>query len=507
MSIPFIRLMPGVLLLGAVSPCAASQVAAAAPAAPAAPAVAAARPRSIAMASVSREGPGSLPRLTLQGDPADSVYRAAREAMTRGRFREAADLMRDLRRRFPKSGYVPDSYYWEAYAVSRGGSTADLRRAVAALDEQASRHPSAASNGDARALRASLTASLARQGDAAAAEDVARTAAAAAAPAAPVAPTAPRNPARAPRAPTVPRGPGAGGSGDACAEEDDVQTAALTGLMQMDPARALPVLEKVLARRDPGSECLRRRAVFIVAQQATNAAPVLLRTARTDPDAEVRGQAVFWLSQVNSPEAVAALDSILRQSTDRDLQDRAIFAMSQQDSPRALQSLKDLAANEGASPELRDRAVFWLGQKDDAATRTFLRDLYGRTKDGDLKRKIVFGVAQSGDPAAHTWLQGIARDPKEPIDTRKQVLFWLGQQDGSAASLAELYGSLQEPEMREQVVFALSQSGEKAATDKLIEIARSDRDPEIRKKAIFWLGQSDDPRVAQVLEQILTGAR
>jgi len=504
MHTPLIRLVPGLLLLGAVAPGARSQVAAPAPAAPTVAA------RATVLARAPGQVQGSLPRLNLQGDPADSVYRAAREAMTRGRFREAADLMRDLRRRFPRSGYVPDSYYWEAYAVSRGGSTADLRRAIAALDEQASKHPSAASNGDARALRASLTASLARQGDAAAAEDVARTAAAAtmpARPASPVAPTAPRNTARAPRAPTAPRGPGAGTSGDACEEEDDVQTAALTGLMQMDPSRALPVLEKVLARRDAGSACLRRRAVFIVAQQAPNAAPILLRTARTDPDAEVRGQAVFWLSQVNSPEAVAALDSILRQSTDRELQERAVFAMSQQDAPRALQSLKDLAANEGASPELRERAVFWLGQKDDAATRAFLRDLYGRTRDEDLKAKIIFGVAQSDDPAGRTWLQGIARDPKEPVEARKKVLFWLGQQDGSAATLAALYGSLQDPEMREQVVFALSQSNEPAATDKLIEIARSDKDQELRKKAIFWLGQSDDPRVTQVLEQILTGAK
>jgi HEAT repeat protein len=37
----------------------------------------------------------------------------------------------------------------------------------------------------------------------------------------------------------------------------------------------------------------------------------------------------------------------------------------------------------------------------------------------------------------------------------------------------------------------------------LFEIAKSDPDKELRKKALFWLGQMDDPRVAEVLQDIL----
>jgi HEAT repeat protein len=54
------------------------------------------------------------------------------------------------------------------------------------------------------------------------------------------------------------------------------------------------------------------------------------------------------------------------------------------------------------------------------------------------------------------------------------------------------------------VIFVLSQRGESAATDKLIDIARHDPDVELRKKAIFWLGQRDDPRVRQLLEEMIT---
>ncbi len=57
--------------------------------------------------------------------------------------------------------------------------------------------------------------------------------------------------------------------------------------------------------------------------------------------------------------------------------------------------------------------------------------------------------------------------------------------------------------MREQLIFVYSQRRGRAATDKLIDIARREQDPSLRKKALFWLGQSNDPRVAQILLEII----
>jgi hypothetical protein len=39
--------------------------------------------------------------------------------------------------------------------------------------------------------------------------------------------------------------------------------------------------------------------------------------------------------------------------------------------------------------------------------------------------------------------------------------------------------------------------------DKLLDIARNDSDREMRKKALFWLSQSNDPRVADLLQEII----
>jgi hypothetical protein len=162
---------------------------------------------------------------------------------------------------------------------------------------------------------------------------------------------------------------------------------------------------------------------------------------------------------------------------------------------------------ESAPEDLREKAVFWLGQKGDTSSITFLRTLYGRTTNDELKEKILFAVSQSSDKSGQAWLLEVAQNPKEPIEARKQALFWAAQNGTSVASLSKIYGQLQSPELKEQLIFVLGQSKDPTAVTKLLEIARTDPDKEMRKRAIFWLGQSNDPRAAQALESILTGSK
>ena len=88
-----------------------------------------------------RREPAETPREPwLQGDPADSVYRAAREALNRRDFRKAADLFAQIPERFPKSGYAPDAFYWQAFALYRLGGEPQLRAALDALRQQRERY-------------------------------------------------------------------------------------------------------------------------------------------------------------------------------------------------------------------------------------------------------------------------------------------------------------------------------------------------------------------------------
>lgn len=449
-------------------------------------------------ASVTLPGPVSpLPPAAWQAqDPADSLYRAARQALNRNDYWRSAELFAQIRARYPRSTYAPDAYYWEAYAQYRRGGQESLRAALALLEEQGSRYPDATTRreGDARSLDTRIRGELARRGDAEMAASVAETARQAAQ--APIPP----------RPPDVPRPPRTRTSSSACRDADnDVQAAALNALLQMDADRALPILRRVLARRDEGSECLRRRAVFLVSQkEGPDVQAILLDAVRNDPDAEVRGQAVFWLSQVPGNATVAVLDSILVASGDPAIQDKALFAISQHESRAARQALRRYAERSDISGELRGKAIFWLGQSDDPENLAFLRTMFGRVQDANVKDRILFAVSQQDDAEAGRWLLEVARNATESVAVRKKALFWAGQRGvTTGADLASLYGTFADREMKDQLIFALSQKNDRAAVDKLFDIARREPDRELRKKAIFWLTQSDDPRVVQFLAELL----
>jgi HEAT repeat protein len=116
---------------------------------------------------------------------------------------------------------------------------------------------------------------------------------------------------------------------------------------------------------------------------------------------------------------------------------------------------------------------------------------------------VLFSISQAGGQDNGRWLLGIAKDNAQPLELRKQALFWAGQGGVSMADLTALYGTITDRTLREQLVFVYSQRDDPAAVDKLLEIARREPDVELRKKALFWLGQSDDPRAAKALQDIV----
>jgi len=436
-----------------------------------------------------------------QQDPADSLYRAARRALNNSQYSRAAELFHSVYERYARSTYAPNAYYWEAFALYRTGSDDALRAARTALRIQAEKHPRASTRRDAEVLMRRVQGVLAQRGDAEAAQAISEDVD-------DIAPAQPPVPAVAPVPPVPDRAYGPRGGlfrGD-CNDDDDIRTAALNAMLQMDAERAVPILKSVLARRDTGSTCLRRKAVFLVSQKRSpETARILLDAVRSDPDKEVREQAVFWLSQVPGEETVAALDSILRDpKTDPEIQEKAIFALSQHRSPRAGAILRAYAERRDAPSALRENAIFWLGQRRSADNAEFLKSLYGKLESDDLKEKVIFSLSQMGGADNYRWLMDIALNQNENIEIRKKALFWAGQgRNVDIADLVRLYDSMKDREMREQLIFVYSQRRDAAALDKLFDIGKNDPDRELRKKAIFWIGQSRDPRAAQFLQELI----
>ena len=283
----------------------------------------------------------------------------------------------------------------------------------------------------------------------------------------------------------------------------EAKIAALHALVNMKSEKALPMLEKLLLDPDPKKAELREQALFLVSQYGTDeSADILMRVAREDPDPDVRHNAIFWLSQTDSRKAGEFLEQLLIESDDPEMMEKAIFALSQIGDERAMEALKSIALDKSRPDEVRSQAIFWLGQAGGLDDVEFLKDLYGQIDDRELKEAVIFSVSQHSRNG--DWLLDIIHDEKEASEVRAQALFWAGQSDAiDPEGIAKLYRTSKDPELREQAIFALSQRGGKKTIQLLIELARAEKDPEMRRQLVFWIGQSNDPAAEEFLLEII----
>ena len=430
-------------------------------------------------------------------DPADSLYREARKALSSDSYRKAADLFRRIRDQYPKSTYTPDAPYWEAFALQRIGDNNDLRAAQEALAYQERQFPKATTRGDASALSSRITGMLARGGDAKAAQTL--------------------------------YGKASSASDDGCPRQaDDDRVDALNALMQVDAERAIPILKKVLARREPCTQIMRRTAVWLIAsRKAPDAADVLMNVAKTDPDKEVREQAVFWLANVPTEEAAGMLIDLAKGGGDLDLRKRAVYALSRSRSPKAIAALREIALDANAPVDLRADALNWYAgtylnssrrRTTDAPASTedpmnFLKDVYAKADDQRFRERVLYTIAQVKTDASRDFLFQIAQNQKESLETRRTVVNMFVSMNVTGDAIATLYEKNNELEMKRQLLSALgslssrnhnSNGGASSnGIDQLLPIARFEKNLELRKQAILYLSRSKDPRALALLQEII----
>ena len=153
---------------------------------------------------------------------------------------------------------------------------------------------------------------------------------------------------------------------------------------------------------------------------------------------------------------------------------------------------------------MREKAIFWIGQRATAENAAFLRSLFGRLRDDEMKKKVLFSLSQMRGQGNERWLLNVALDANQPEEVRKPGLFWASQAGVPLPEVVGLYDRIRDADLREHLIFVLSQRmREPAAMDKIIEIARRDPDRRMREKALFWLGQSRDPRAAAILREVI----
>jgi HEAT repeat protein len=411
------------------------------------------------------------PKAWAQSDPADSLYRLARETLNRGEYRRAAQLFGDITQKFPNSVYASDARYWKAFALYRIGNTNDLRDALATLQDNSKSYRQASLQADAPALAARIRGALAAQGD----------------------PQA--------RAQLV----AASQPGDACDREDvAVRVEALNSLGRTDPESTTPILRRLLARKDECSTGLRRAALWLLGRRTdAEATELVMSSARNDPDMRVRADALRFLAAMPGDQAISTIEEMTRTPGNEELQRSAIAALGRSDSPRARQGIRNIVERTDLNENLRAAALSSIDAEHTSDNGAYLRSVYPRLDTPRLKAAAIRAIARIGGNDNDQWLLSVVRNPNEPSDVRAMALGYAGRSTISIADLAKMYDVAGDRPLREQLIRLYAQRQDPQATDKLLEIAKSGTDPDMRRYAISALSRKNDPRTRKLLLEII----
>jgi len=370
-------------------------------------------------------------------------YRAGQRALSEERWSDALQAFSAI-----AAGKGPESaaaLYWKAWSQSKLDRRAD---ALSTLGTLQSAYPKSDWVDDARALEIQL---------------------------------------RGPRATVVTTGSaGSGASGD-----EELQLYALDGLMQAEPERAVPILERFLAADH--SFKLKKRALFVLSQsESPRAREILLEVARRGEPAELRVEAVRDLGIAGGEEDLAALSRIWKDASP-EVKGAVLEAwlIADQTAP-----ILDAARSE-PDPQLRAKAIDELGAME---AKKELKALYGTEKDPELRAKILGSMGVAEDVAT---LGEVARSEADP-ELRGKAIEALGIAGGPEASkqLAALYSSESDPQVRARVLDGYLILGDAQA---LVGLFRREKDPELKRKIVQTLSAMDDEESQAFLEQLLGG--
>jgi HEAT repeat protein len=275
------------------------------------------------------------------------------------------------------------------------------------------------------------------------------------------------------------------------AEDEELKLYALDGLMQIEPEKAVPVLERLLAGNS--SQRIKERALFVLSQSdSPRAREILLRTARTGQPIELRCEAIKTLGVAGEPEDIAALAVLTRETgAPLEVREALVEAYLVADRTDALFGM----AKSDPDPRIRAKAIDALGASDALPS---LRQLWGTEKDPVIREKLIeaFGIAGDVDTLAK-----VARESSDP-QSREKAIEGLGISDDPAAAkaLRQLYGELAGPDDKRKIIEAFM-TRDDAKT--LVELFRAEKDPSMKKTILQQLSVMDDPEATRAILGVL----
>ncbi len=365
------------------------------------------------------------------------LYERGREALDEDRYDRAASSFDELAKR---NGPQTDAaLYWEAYAENRQGKR---DAALATLADLKHRFPQSRWQKDASALEIEVRQ---RSG-------------------------------QAPRPDSQ--------------DDEDLKMLAIQGLMNSDPDRALPLLEKVL--NGTGTPKEKSKALFVIAQSGSpEARQILGRIASGQSNPDQQRKAVEYLGQFGGADSRKILADVYSKTTDESIKHailRSYMISGDKDDLFA-------AAKAEKNESLRGEAIRQLGLVHGVDE---LQQLYQREPSTAVKHEILQAFFLAGDSSR---LVQAATNEKDP-ELRRTAVRNLGliSSPDSAKALQTIYTKDSDESVRREVLNAYFIQNNAAA---LVAIARTEKNPALKKEAVSKLSIMNNKEATDYLMEIL----
>jgi HEAT repeats/Tetratricopeptide repeat len=273
-------------------------------------------------------------------------------------------------------------------------------------------------------------------------------------------------------------------------DDEELKLIALNGLMQSDPERALPLLDRIL--QSSTSPKLKDKALFVLSQSSSpQAYDILSRVAKNGSNPDLQRRAVRYIGIMGGERNRKLLSDLYASTPDLDIKKSVLKAyMLSGDSSRLLA----LAKGE-SNPELRAEAVSQLGL---VGARNELAELYSMESSVDVRKKIIQAMFIGGNAEK---LFDIARN--EPnLDLKLAAIRNIGLLGGERTGqfLVTLYDSDQRPEVRKSIINSLFIQGDAKV---LVDLARREKNPELKKSIVSKLSLMQSKEAIDYLMEYL----
>ncbi|HKR94444.1 MAG TPA: tetratricopeptide repeat protein [Candidatus Angelobacter sp.] len=271
--------------------------------------------------------------------------------------------------------------------------------------------------------------------------------------------------------------------------DEELKLLAIQSLMNSDPEKAIPLLDKIIMGNY--SPKLKDRALFVLSQSGSEKAQqILMGLAKANNQPDLQKRAIRYIG-MNGNRNRAVLKEIYNSSTDISVKKAVFQAWLMCGCKEDVASLAHTEKN----PELRKEAIRYLGMM---GGRTELLDFYKNSPDVETREAAVSAMLLCG--CSHE-LAEIVQTEKDPavLDKAINTLGLVGGEE-SLTALTNLYSTRTDVSMKKKVINALFLHG---AGKEMVALARKETNPELKRSLIEKMSLMNSPEISDYMMEIL----